>query len=563
MRRSVPCPCRPLGRRLAVLAALLVGLAVAPAASAHAILVSATPDNATVVAQAPKAVTLTFSESVETAFGAVRVYDSQARRVDTGKILRPASTQVGSNLEAGLADGTYTVTWRVVSADSHPVHGAFVFSIGTPSGDGQGVAAAVQGAGTPASVGVLRTVFRALGFGLILLVLGGTLLLIWLLPPEAEVRTRLWLAVSWTAALLVPVALAAIVLQGASAGGFGLGHALRGEVIATVLDTRFGKVWLAQAAGAALLAILTQLVPRARWHQAACLGLALWLAVSPGAAGHAQATSAFSFALDAIHVVAASAWIGGLGALVAALALAGAGQRRGLAAAVVPRFSTLALGAVAVLLVAGVTNGYLQVRAWHGLWDTRYGVLLLVKAGLVLGLLLFGALHRLRTVPCLRAATAAGGEAAARAARRFLTLACTELAVAAGVVVVTALLVASPPARSVIAPSGPAAVTAPIGPLQLNLVVDPARSGPNQIHVYLLQANGQPASADEVVLKASLPSAGIGPLDFRGTVAGPGHFVFAGATLPLPGSWSLRVEARQGEFDLYTALVSVRIARAG
>ena len=90
MPPSVPCLRWLPGRRLAVLAALLVGLAVAPAASAHAILVSATPDNATVVAKAPEAVTLTFSEGVETAFGAVRVYDSQARRVDTGKILRPA-----------------------------------------------------------------------------------------------------------------------------------------------------------------------------------------------------------------------------------------------------------------------------------------------------------------------------------------------------------------------------------------------------------------------------------------------------------------------------------------
>ena len=79
----------------------------------------------------------------------------------------------------------------------------------------------------------------------------------------------------------------------------------------------------------------------------------------------------------------------------------------------------------------------------------------------------------------------------------------------------------------------------------------------------MLKAHGQPATADEVVLKASLPSAGIGPLDFQGTVAGPGHFVFAGATLPLPGSWSVRVEARTGEFELYTAIVSIRIARAG
>jgi copper transport protein len=234
--------------------------------------------------------------------------------------------------------------------------------------------------------------------------------------------------------------------------------------------------------------------------------------------------------------------------------------RAALAARVVPRFSTVALGAVAALLVTGVINGYLQVRAWHGLWETRYGVLLLVKSGLVLGLIGLGAANRLRSARRLRAAADAGATAPTRT---FTRIAALELAVAAGVVAVTALLVAAPPARVVVAPAGLISVTSPIGPLELNLTLDPAQVGSNAVHVYLLDSSGRPAEADEAVIKASLPSAAVGPLEFKGTIAGPGHFQFIGTRLALPGRWSLRVEVRRGEFEQLTATVTVPVRRAG
>jgi copper transport protein len=533
----------------------LLALATAPSAFAHAILVQSVPDNAAVVQASPAQVLLRFSESVETAFGAVRVFDEDTQRVDTGQILRPEGDEVAVRVRAGLKRGTYTVTWRAISADSHPVHGAFVFYVGKPGGNTAGVAAAVQGRGTPGEVEVLRDVIRGLGFGLLLLVVGGIVALVAILPPDAPGRRRLWLALSWTAALLVPLALAAIVLQGASAGGFGIGQALHGDVISTVLDTRFGKVWLGQAAAAAALAVIAQLVPRSRAAWAACLGLAAWLAVTPGAAGHAQASGALAFAADAVHVTAAAVWLGGLAAVIAVVAGAGE-QRWPVAARVVPRFSAVALGSVVALVTAGSVSGYLQVRSWSGLWETRYGVLLLVKVGLVLVILALAAVNRLRAVPRLRAEAGDG-----RAHRRFLAAAGLELGLAAVVIGVTAVLVATPPARVSASTRGPYAVTTGIGPLELNLVIDPARTGSNAVHVYLLLRNGQPAPAAEVTVKASLPSAGIGPLTWAGRIAGPGHFVFPGATLPLAGRWSLRIEARRGEFEELTSIVSVPIRK--
>ena len=115
-------------------------------------------------------------------------------------------------------------------------------------------------------------------------------------------------------------------------------------------------------------------------------------------------------------------WTGGLAFVVLALVLARE-ERWPLATKAVPRFSTLAVGAVGVLIVAGAINGYLQVRVWHGLWETTYGLLLLAKIALVLPLLALGAFNNRYAVPRLRQ-----GIASAFERRRFLRAVTAELA---------------------------------------------------------------------------------------------------------------------------------------
>ena len=129
------------------------------------------------------------------------------------------------------------------------------------------------------------------------------------------------------------------------------------------------------------------------------------------------------------------------------------------------------------------------------------------------------------------------------------------------IVSVTAVLVSEPPARAEVAPRGPYATTAPLGELELNLVVDPAAAGSNQIHLYLTDRSGQPTNVDEATVAATLASRGIGPLRFTAHRAGPGHFVVHGAQLALAGDWQLRVETRQGEFDAANTTVSVPIRK--
>jgi copper transport protein len=537
---------------------LAAALATSPTASAHAILLESKPANDAVLESSPSSVTLRFNEPVETAFGSIRVYNGSASRVDSGSVSRPDRKSVAISVGKKLLDGTYTVTWRVVSADSHPVSGAFVFHVGEPGANAAGVAAQVLGSGTPESVKTLFAIDRFLRFALIMLAAGGLLMLATALVSAADsVRRVLAWAAAAVAGALVVVSGAGIVLQGADAGGFGLGSALDSGVISNVMDTRFGKIWLAQAIIAAVAAGLAVLLARTRSAAVGALAAlaAGALVAMPALSGHANASGRLSTVTDIAHVAAAAAWAGGLAFVLAALLLAGT-DRWPLASRAVPRFSLIATGAVAVLLVAGVTNGYLQVKEWRGLWDTTYGVLLLSKAALVLPVLALGAYNNRFAVPRLR-----DGIASAVERTRFLRAVGLELAIVVSVVGLTAVLVQEPPAKASVAPTGPYATTTDLGPISLNLVVDPAKVGANQVHLYLLAENGQPTEVDEATLEARLPSKGIGPLRLVANRAGPGHYVVTGTAFPIAGDWQLLVEARRGDFDLYDTRLSIPIRK--
>jgi copper transport protein len=127
------------------------------------------------------------------------------------------------------------------------------------------------------------------------------------------------------------------------------------------------------------------------------------------------------------------------------------------------------------------------------------------------------------------------------------------------IVSVTAGLVSEPPARAEVTPRGPYATTAELGDLELNLVVDPATAGLNQIHLALTNSSGQPTDVDEATVSATLASRQIGPIRMEAHPAGPGEFIIHGAQLALAGDWQLRVEIRRGEFDATAATVSVPI----
>ncbi|MFF7812521.1 copper resistance CopC/CopD family protein [Streptomyces sp. NPDC007945] len=381
--------------RLLVLAAALLGVLLAGAApaSAHAALTGSDPGDGAVVATAPKEVGLTFSEQVAMSADSIRVLDPSGRRADTGEIIDLCSGAVvkyGVALRAGLPDGTYTVAWQTVSADSHPIAGAFTFSIGAPSATSVALPEQSAGGGV---VGALYGIARYLSYaGFAVLVGGGAfVLLCW--PRGAGVRpvqrtvVRGWLTL--TGATLVM-----LLLRGPYTGSGKLADVFDLAGLQAVLQTKTGAALTSRllllGAAALFVAVLfgayaRRTDPKERKDLAFGLGLG-GTAVAAGIAGtwalaeHASTgiQPGIAMPVDILHLLAVAAWLGGLTTLLVALYRAPSVER-----AAVERFSRVAFVSVAVLVATGVYQSWRQVGSWSALTGTRYGQLLLVKIGLM------------------------------------------------------------------------------------------------------------------------------------------------------------------------------------
>ena len=575
---------------VAVVAATLFG--GAQPAGAHAIVRDTRPGIDQTVDRSPRRVVMRFNEPVEVAFGAIRVYDTATRRVDRGRThhVEQADT-VAVGLEPDLAEGTYTVTWRVVSADGHPIEEAFVFHVGQPGEQPEGIArrllAGQGGAGDleAAAAGVARWLtFASL---LVLVGAGAFLALVWL-PAAGQARTaeverrfrrrsvRVVVA-AWAGTLVGTVA--AYALQGAVAGDLTLADALSADVLGEVARTRFGRVALARLVLLVATALVGLAVVRrlrgAPWpgpggdarrlpeHWPAVAGgvLALAVAATPALAGHAGTTSpvAANLAGDTLHVLAAACWMGGLVLLLAAAFPAArvlpGGHRVGVLAPVVARFSDLALAAVVVLVATGAFRSWVEVRSWRSLGES-YGLVLLAKLVVVVPIIGLGFANNRRLRPRLQRATDREGHRALRSLRRNVA---AEVVLGTIVVALTALLVNLAPARVTSGLEGPFLADVALGDHELNVLVDPNQVGENEVHLTATTASGAPAPVAGMQVLFRMPAKGIGPLVGDGVELGPGHFVVQGHQLSVAGRWVLDVVARTGRFDEARARVTVHV----
>ncbi|MYW44622.1 copper resistance protein CopC/CopD [Streptomyces sp. SID161] len=375
---------------LAVTGALLAG---AGPASAHAALTGSDPAQGVVVDKAPTQVSLTFSEKVAMSDDSLRVLDPRGKPVQTGGPANVSGTTYAVQLKSGLSKGTYTVTYQVVSADSHPVAGAFTFSVGAPSQTVVSAGAPAVGGGV---VGWLYAVGRYVSYAGFIVLAGGAAFVLACWQRGAGVRALQRLVVGgWVA--LTAATLWLLLLRGSYTGTGRLADVFDLDLLGQVLQTKTGAALVSRllllAAAALFVAVLFGTYTR-REEGTEKRDLAFGLAVGGVVVAAGLATSwamaehastglqpGIAMPVDVVHLLAVAAWLGGLTALLVALYLAPA--ETPVEAAAVRRFSRLALGSVLALVATGVYQSWRQLGSWSAFTETRYGQLLLVKIGLV------------------------------------------------------------------------------------------------------------------------------------------------------------------------------------
>ncbi|MFD1624978.1 copper resistance protein CopC [Azospirillum griseum] len=543
-------------RRLVCLVALLL---MPGSAFAHAVLLESSPVDGARLDRPPAELRLRFNEPVTPvalhAFG------------PAGALALPGPAQASdSDLRVPLpplptTPGAYTLSYRVTSADGHPVAGSLIFGVGvTPERPEQ---AEERGRNRTLLAAMAA---RALHYGSLLAAAGGGLFLALVAPGAAyRIQTARGSGAGGTGTSWAPLArlarqpmTLAIALLAVPLNLGLTGAVLIGETPLALLTADAWRVVLASTGGlsAAIALAGLALLALGQWRNRSGTGGGLFLMagalVAVGAlttTGHAATAppTALSAPLVGLHALTAAFWLGALAPLRAILRHAPALE----AARLVRRFSTLAVAAVALLLLAGLGLSVVQITAPDRVGSTVYGQIWLLKMAGVAALLGLATVNRWRLTPTLER----GGRAERERANRLLRLSITtEVALMGLVVMLTAGLGTTPPPRTIAAkpvadaPIGYSSVTAAKG-RQAVIGLDPARVGPNRLTIHLTQADGGPFDPKELVVELSQPAAGIEPLTRRPTRTGPGAFALDGLILPVKGRWELRIDALIDDFD--------------
>jgi copper transport protein len=455
-------------RRVVLTALATAGVLAATAAPAyaHAVLLTSSPQDRGEIAAPPGRVTLRFSEAVDLLRPSDAVVVDERDNVVSvggGRTSPRDASVVEIELPAVLPPASYTVRYRIVSADSHVIDGDTTFATGGAALKDPVLGDLEAGPGEASAYAVAARFLEVVG-------LGGALALVvfqWLVWAPAARRThagpdvaawgreRFWRGWWTLIAITLLGELAVLVTKAATSLGKSVPAAAADPngVYRVFSETRFGEHYQLRL-GLILVLIAVALWdylgepettrPTGRaWPAAAMAGLAAACLVLISSQGHASQAPGgeLSVADDAVHLLSICVWVGGLAAL--AYVLARLPRDTALGAAVLARFSRVALVAVGVAVLTGTLRAIAELDDPSQLWDTAYGRSIVIKVALLcpLAALAFSNRRVLVAIDLRGRANRATLRLVARNAQ-------AELALSLAIVVVASLLVAQVPGRT-------------------------------------------------------------------------------------------------------------------
>jgi copper transport protein len=540
-----------------VLCALLACLLLAPGlASAHAVLLGSKPEAKASVEASPQAIVLSFNENVGPVF--VKVLDATGTEVGAPGEVKLDGNDLRLPLGKALANGTYIVTYRVISADTHPVGGSFVFAVGEPLSS-----VAAPDASAPAARSawwIAVALNRFVHYASVLLALGSAIVLVWMRLPEAVAGVAFRQG-SISAVVAAVVYLLALAFGGAEMVSGGPGAFVSPGAWAMAAKSTLLPSAVLGVPGALLLAWAMG-SRRTGWSLWA--GGALVLA-SFLLTGHAAtAAPVWLMATNvAVHLVCAAFWFASLAPLIAAAR----GTDRAGVVDVLGQFSSRAVWTVAALLLTGLVVSFVQVRSPAQLVASDYGVRLSVKIALFVVLLALAAVNKLRFTPAIVRGEPSGAARLAGSMRAEYGLMLAIVLVAASLTVVTPprALLAQGAAMGAIQGAAAAAAGAGFrtsvqqGGYTFDVEVTPAKPGENMIMVTFRDGAGKPVNMVSSKIELSLPAAAIENVEVEGQAMPPGMYHFMASQMIVPGEWKMRIEGFVDDFDKVASEVVVPV----
>lgn len=543
---GAPARRRRLAARVVLALVGLVLLAMPAPAQAHASLVRTNPADGAVLATALDEVVLGFTEPVLVSGSGVRVFAPDSTTLPVDPQIR--ANDLVLDLPDTQVDGTYLVTWRVVSRDGHPISGSLTFSIGSVSAapvPGPELAAAEPGGG------VVQPALQAVSYLGFFLSAGLAIFAAFLLPRDASTAVRRRIRrVSRPAALLAGVA-ALLLVPVTLAHQQGVGLTALGMPWAGLTRDALLPLLLLLLALVVLSSSQAVQVVRTRRVRVFAGGGVLLGAVSFALSGHTRGTdmTALVVTTDVLHVLAGCIWLGGLVGLALTLPLLSrepVSGGRGQAARVLARFSATAAAFLAVLLASGTLLSWQLLGSWSNLVGTSYGRLLLGKIALVALAVGIAGWNRFVLVP--RASRGRSPRPLVRAILAEATLLVVGLGITGVLVHQSTEPAAAASVQDRVGTSAPMVRTVQLGEeVEAVVSLSPGRPGANTVVVQLRYADGEPVHSHHPPTLA-LSTRGVDLGDVPLGTSGDGDFR-SQVVLPEAGLWTARVGVQLGPFE--------------
>ncbi len=524
------------------LIAITLSLGFVGAAWSHAVLLGSTPAAEASLDVSPKEIIFNFNENVGPIF--IKVLDRTGKEVGNPGEWRVDGNDVLMSLNDELPNGTYIATYRVISADTHPVGGSVVFAVGEEVASMGDVASA---GGETSGWVIPVAINRYIQYGAMLLAAGAALFIVGMSVPGAVEPSVYKMGRTSAAVAAVTYVLAL---------GFGGAEMMLGGPTAIFSMDAWSQSMASTLAPSALIGIPGLLVlfiafgkgPEGKSSPLLIAGAAIAVA-SFLVTGHA-ATAApvwLMAPMVAVHLFCAAFWIAALYPLAKTAQVAEVTE----AGAVMTQFSERAVWTVGALFLSGAVITWIQVEGPQNMLTTDYGLRLTAKIAIFVMLLGLAAMNKMVLTPALEKSDAA----ASGKLRRSIKFEYAAMVLIIGAAV--SLTLATPPRATMdmeggggMAMGGGFTTSVIKGKYTAEVSVDPAgTTASNMVMVTFRDDAGNPVEMVDVTISWALPTAGLEGIDGRGEMVIPGMYHFMFDQLIIPGEWDARIDAFVDDFD--------------